>query len=114
MTRLLLILCFIVACGDKPQLAALCDDDDDCGGFVCQPIGASAQGQCTRNCQSDERCEEAYGEGVCMVTCRLECSEDSDCPSPTECFQGLCLAMCSDDTDCILATCNNGICEAGE
>lgn len=90
-----------------------------CTGTYCpvgEAIGASAQGQCTRHCQGDdERCEDAFGEGVCIVTCKLECSQDSDCPTGTGCYQEICRATCTDNADCVSSgTCSFGFCELGE
>jgi len=103
-----------MACG-KPQLAALCDNAKDCGdddGLVCQPIHLSVQGQCTRACQTDEQCDEAFGEGECVVTCKLSCETGADCPAGTDCFLDICRARCESDTDCVsTAKCSYGLCE---
>lgn len=103
-----------VACG-KPQLAALCDSNEDCDGELCEPIGANVQGQCTRRCQSDDQCAEAFGEGECVVACKLNCGSDDECPSGTACIQEICRAACVSDADCVSeARCSYGLCEVVE
>jgi len=102
-----------MACG-KPQLAALCNNSEDCDGdgLICEPIGASAQGQCTRRCQNSEQCDEAFGEGECVVVCKLNCEADADCPAGTDCILESCRAPCESDADCASgAECSYGLCE---
>lgn len=80
----LVVLGFLVGCGDNAPLAQFCAADSDCGsGYICECAGKDAP--CTRACQyapdapRPKRCTSYARYGMEVPVCGDPCSADGDC-----------------------------------
>ena len=96
-------------------LGQVCVEDEDCGERAkCESPEGSKTGTCTRNCERDDDCAEVFDTGVCLVTCKLACETDEECPDSTGCRDGFCFPLCASDDDCkATTTCVGRFCEIG-
>ena len=100
--------------GCRKGLGEPCEEDGECRGECAViSVGSSKRVKtCTELCDGEDDC----GEGaVCHLGdyCALSCDADTPCPGESVCepFYELCVAPCTDDTDCDQGACVDGLCQ---
>ncbi len=105
---------YVAGCSDDPQL--ICDDEGNCqlcDGYGCQPANPATGGGGPGGGSSTS--SSSSGTTQCdPQTTACPCATTAECPSGTQCIQGLCIDGCDFSYECGPGkVCVDGACAEG-